>query len=132
MFELWKLRPRLGQIKDLQLYLFIAVKKRCLNVLRTKYTLNTISIETLDSDKLGATEINPEMHILNSEMILKIDTAVKALPLRCKLVFELVKKQGLSYRETAAILEISEKTVDAHLVKAMRLIVHSVRLAYAL
>jgi RNA polymerase sigma-70 factor (ECF subfamily) len=46
--------------------------------------------------------------------------AVDALPSRCREAFLLVREQGMSYREAADVLGVSPKTVDAHLVQAMR------------
>jgi RNA polymerase sigma factor (sigma-70 family) len=43
-----------------------------------------------------------------------------ALPQRCRQVFTLRKLYGLSHREIAAQLAISERTVEAQIDKAMR------------
>ncbi len=40
--------------------------------------------------------------------------AIAALPERCRVVLTLRKLQGLSYRDIAQKLGISENTVDAH------------------
>jgi RNA polymerase sigma-70 factor (ECF subfamily) len=36
------------------------------------------------------------------------------------MVYKLIREDGFSYKETGAILAISEKTVDRHLSKAMQ------------
>jgi DNA-directed RNA polymerase specialized sigma24 family protein len=46
--------------------------------------------------------------------------AMAALPQRCRQVFTLRKLYGLSHREIAAQLAISERTVEAQIDKAMR------------
>jgi RNA polymerase sigma factor (sigma-70 family) len=47
--------------------------------------------------------------------------AVARLPARCRQVFTLRKVYGLSQKEIAASLSISENTVEQHLAKGVRL-----------
>jgi RNA polymerase sigma-70 factor (ECF subfamily) len=60
--------------------------------------------------------------IVNSHQELALLTrAVARLPARCRQVFTLRKVYGLSQKEIAAELAISENTVEQHLAKGMRL-----------
>jgi RNA polymerase sigma factor (sigma-70 family) len=60
--------------------------------------------------------------IVNSHQELALLTrAVARLPARCRQVFTLRKVYGLSQKEIAAELGISENTVEQHLAKGMRL-----------
>jgi RNA polymerase sigma-70 factor (ECF subfamily) len=60
--------------------------------------------------------------IVNSHQELALLTqAVERLPARCRQVFTLRKVYGLSQKEIAAELGISENTVEQHLAKGMRL-----------
>ena len=60
--------------------------------------------------------------IVNSHQELALLTAAVArLPARCRQVFTLRKVYGLSQKEIAAELDISENTVEQHLAKGMRL-----------
>ena len=60
--------------------------------------------------------------IVNTHQELALLTAVVArLPARCRQVFTLRKVYGLSQKEIAAELAISENTVEQHLAKGMRL-----------
>ena len=60
-----------------------------------------------------------------------MEKAINTLPQRCKLIFKLVKEEGLAYKEVADILRISVKTVDAQLVTALRKITLAIKLDYA-
>ena len=63
-----------------------------------------------------------------SERDARLWKAVEDLPVRCRKVFLLCKRDGLSYREVAQTLGISEKTVENHVSKAMK----ALRKAYGL
>jgi RNA polymerase sigma-70 factor (ECF subfamily) len=73
------------------------------------------ALETLD-DRDQVEEI------VNSHQELALLTAAVArLPERCRQVFTLRKVYGLSQKEIAAALKISENTVEQHLAKGVRL-----------
>ncbi|NJK98274.1 MAG: sigma-70 family RNA polymerase sigma factor [Bacteroidales bacterium] len=56
-----------------------------------------------------------------------IENAINDLPERCRLVFLLAKEESLKYREIAEILSISEKTVNAQIVTAIKKLGNSLR-----
>ena len=63
---------------------------------------------------------HPEAAMLHSELQEKVAAVVRELPPKCQMVYKLIREDGFSYKETGAILEISEKTVDRHLSKAVQ------------
>jgi RNA polymerase sigma-70 factor (ECF subfamily) len=58
--------------------------------------------------------------LVTDELRRRIEAAIEGLPPRCKLIFKLVKEDGLSAAEVAAILSISYKTVTTQLTIALR------------
>jgi RNA polymerase sigma factor (sigma-70 family) len=50
--------------------------------------------------------------MISGEAIQRINIAINELPPKCRLVFKLVKEDGLKYREVAELLQISLKTVE--------------------
>lgn len=51
-----------------------------------------------------------------------MESALDTLPARCREVFLLAKLHGLKYREIAEKLEVSEKTVENQMTKAVKLL----------
>jgi RNA polymerase sigma-70 factor (ECF subfamily) len=49
-----------------------------------------------------------------------MDQEVDRLPDQCRKVFKLIKEEGFKYKEVAEILNISPRTVETQLVRAMR------------
>ena len=50
----------------------------------------------------------------------EVHQATAQLPERCRLVYELSRNAGLSHKEIARTLNISEKTVENHITKALK------------
>jgi RNA polymerase sigma factor (sigma-70 family) len=66
--------------------------------------------------------------LLTAEMRNRIQQAVNQLPPRCKIIFKLIKEDGLKYREVAEILNLSVKTVDNQLATALRKIGNAINI----
>ena len=123
--KIWEKRKTITQIQNLRVYLYISTKNTALNYLdRQKRT------EFLNPDELKQEErspfLNPEQIMISAEMMKRIQEAIQSLPPRCKLVFKLVREDGLPYREVAEILDISIKTIDNQLAIALRKISESI------
>jgi RNA polymerase sigma-70 factor (ECF subfamily) len=68
-----------------------------------------------------------ELMIVN-EMLQQFHKALNALPPKCRLIFKLIKEEGLKYKEVAALLSISQKTVEAQMGIAFKRISQSIPL----
>jgi RNA polymerase sigma-70 factor (ECF subfamily) len=119
MITLWKKRNELSHIENIRVYAFVIAKNLSLNFLKKQSGRETISIDEIDLNIFFELN-NPEQVLICSELKSRIEHAVQALPPKCRMIFKLVKEAGLSYKETAEILNLSVKTVDAHLVTAVR------------
>lgn len=119
MITLWKNRKKLPEVQNIKVYAFVIARNLCLNTLNKHSRRELIFLEDIEVQIVLDT-LNPEQILINDELKKKLEQATEALPNRCKLVFKLIKEDGLSYKETAGILNISTKTVDAHLVTAVK------------
>ena len=119
MMKIWEKRKDLPSITNLRVYLYISTKNTALNYLAKQKKVEMVSIEHLNID-FASNDLNPEQLMITAELIRRINTAINSLPPRCKLVFKLVKEDGLPYKEVAAILDISIKTIDNQLAIALR------------
>ena len=62
---------------------------------------------------------NPETSLISKEFINYYNAKVNELPPKCRLVYLMVKEDGLRYKEVADLLGISVKTVENQMTKAM-------------
>lgn len=115
-YTLWEKRKELADMKHFDNYCFTLLKNAALNLLdKTKRRMTT----SLDNPDLAAATDTPENSIVNEEIMLEYVKALDRLPARCREVFILAREEGLSYKEVALRMNISEKTVDAQLQKAL-------------
>jgi RNA polymerase sigma-70 factor (ECF subfamily) len=72
----------------------------------------------IDELSIPSDEIGPDRRVSARQELEQLNGILERLPPQCRRVFELRKLEGLSQRETAAALGISERTVEKHLAKA--------------
>lgn len=118
--KLWRNRLSASQINNLNIYLYTAVKNTSLNMLSQKSKqLVVSSFDFLNIDFKNDFNDPYEM-IVTSDMMRKMQRAIDALPPRCKIIFRLVREDGLKYKEVAEILNISINTIDVQMAIAVK------------
>ena len=117
--NIWNNRTHLEKIINLKSYLFICVRNGCLSHLRKVKNEKIICIDSVNEYRFLPVE-GPEDSLIEKEIIEQIYAAIETLPCKCKLAFTLAKINGLKYREIAEVLGITEKTVNNHLVLAVK------------
>jgi RNA polymerase sigma factor (sigma-70 family) len=70
-------------------------------------------------------EPGPERHIGARQELERVQRVVAGLPTQCRRAFELQKFEGLSQREIASQMGISERTVEKHLAKALARVIEA-------
>jgi RNA polymerase sigma-70 factor (ECF subfamily) len=119
MLELWRRRETLVVEESLRAYLFRATRNRALNHLRHE------RVERLGEPYARGESATPAVghrRLVEDEIDAALQDAVRALPERCRQVFELSRGDGLRYAEIATTLGVSVKTVEAQMGKALRIL----------
>lgn len=120
LYKLWKLRAALNlRSEKLSAYLTRAIRNQTFNVLERRYR-QRIKLEEYHDHDDSIDTMSPERKLIVQELQQQIDNAIKNLPPQCQLVFVLNKQEGLSTREIADTLDLSENTVKSHLKKAKK------------
>ncbi|MFC0514343.1 RNA polymerase sigma-70 factor [Mucilaginibacter angelicae] len=115
----WLNRKNLTEIQNPETYLFVAVKNQSLNHIKKYSTIHLVQIEETNSVEFVNT-YNPQKEIENKELIFRMDRAIAGLPQQCRIVFRLIKEDGMKYKEVAEILNISPRTVQTQLFRAIK------------
>ncbi|MCM5527871.1 RNA polymerase sigma-70 factor [Parasegetibacter sp. NRK P23] len=124
--RIWEKRKQLEQIDNLKLYLYVSTKNFSLNYLQKLLKNKTFELDQL-SVELKSLYADPEQVLITREMANRVRLAVNQLPPRCKMIFKLVKEDGLKYKEVAELLDISIKTVEAQVTLAVKKLGSTIR-----
>jgi RNA polymerase sigma-70 factor (ECF subfamily) len=130
LLKLWMQREKINAIQNLSVYLYVAVKNQSLNKLASKASqwLNEDFDEM--TPEIAAIHNDPLRLMITKEMLAKINEAIENLPPRCKMIFKLVREDGLRYKEVAEILNISVNTIDVQMATAVKRICESLGLSH--
>jgi len=119
MMKVWTMKERLLEIQNLKIYLFTLTKNSALNTIKRDHKYRNLTFPEISAEQ--HVELNtPENITITRELSGRIDEMVKGLPPKCRMVYQLVKHEGCSYKEVAQIMGISVNTVDRHLGIATR------------
>ena len=114
MVKVWEQREKIILTTSLKSYLYKVSYNEYLIYLRTKSKFPNIEdavIEAID-------EIEDEQD--NQILLDKIRKEIDNLPPKCREVFILSKINGMKYKEIAEQLNISTKTIESHMTKALK------------
>ena len=118
LLELWRRRQTLVLESSLRGYLFRATRNRVLNRVRHERVVER-SVVLLGAADSAA---NADWSAASREIEEALEQGIASLPDRCREVFQLSRAHGLKYAEIAEALEISVKTVEAQIGKALRIL----------
>nr|ALG05207.1 LuxR family transcriptional regulator [uncultured bacterium 4C6] len=115
----WMNRGNMQHIQRPDTYLFVAVKNQSLNYLKKYSSIHIVPADESDEVNLIDTA-NPQVQLEKKELHFYLDQSINALPQQCRIIFRLIKEDGLKYKEVAEILNISPRTVQTQLARAMQ------------
>jgi len=107
---------------SIRAYLYKSVYHDSLNHLRQQKVhlrYQTLTVHTMESETSDTAS-----KVILTEMQQKIHVALNKLPEKCRSVFHLSRFEELRYKEIAAHLDISIKTVETQMVKVLKILRH--------
>jgi RNA polymerase sigma-70 factor (family 1) len=117
--RIWERRSQLEEIGNLKVYLYVSTRNMALKYLLKKQKQASIALDDLQVELEGQHQ-DPGQLLLTQELMNRVTRAIEELPPRCKMVYKLIKEDGLRYKEVAEILNISIKTIDNQLAIALK------------
>lgn len=114
--SVWEKRQDLDLSLSLKSYLFTSVHNRSLNVIRDRKKFSSDEVP----DVAGEWDVSSVIETMELEE--KIKEVISSLPEKCREVFELNRFDGLKYSEIAERLNISPKTVENQMSKALKIL----------
>jgi RNA polymerase sigma-70 factor (ECF subfamily) len=124
--KFWKNKQAAENIRNVKVYLYSATKNTCLNYLSSKAHENiTKPFDAINIEVAGT--LSPDQILIYRETYAKIKRAIETLPPRCKMIFKLIREDGLKYKEVAEILNLALSTVETQMTIAIRRIAFVVK-----
>jgi RNA polymerase sigma-70 factor (ECF subfamily) len=116
-FQFWAKREKLNITGAVKSYLYSAVRNACLN--KIKHLKVVREHEHYDAAN-DSNSIGVDEELEYSELQDRVDAAIDELPAGRRKVYELSRNEGLKYKEIAEQLNISVKTVENQMGKALK------------
>src|SRR6187200_291 len=127
--NVWRRRKNIQEIMNLKLYLYVSAKNITFNYLKKLHRENMTDLDSVEIEPEDPFA-DPGAAMITREMNLKLKSAINDLPPRCKLVFTLIKEDGLTYKQAATLLDISVSTVENQLSIALKKIGSAIRYTF--
>ena len=122
--KVWESESKLIITASLSGYLYTSVHNHCLNYLTRKHKrfmeLDQTLIEKLDKLIPVNHEPSPLDRVNESELSGMIEQSIGSLPEECRKVFVMSRTEGLTNREIASAMGISENTVKVQIYRALK------------
>lgn len=123
-FELWKRRTTLNIQMSLKFYLRRAVINKSLNHIKAQ----RLQFEAPDEHlQVPDKEVSKQKDLEAEDLKLVIDQTIDQLPDRCRVIFAMSRYEGLSHKEIASKLDISTKTIENQISKALKILKEKIK-----
>ena len=122
MMKVWNRREQWEQIESMEAFCLTICRNQALDKTRKMGFLD----QSLDTDEHDAPDhshtANPEEQVIQQDRVQLVRSIINSLPEKQRSVMQLRDFEGKSYKEIAAILEISEEQVKINIYRARQVI----------
>jgi RNA polymerase sigma-70 factor (family 1) len=115
--KLWEKRDSIKVELSVKSYLYRAVYNASINEIKHQKVKDNYA--NMHNNHEPSNELHSQSEL--KELESRIEKALKSLPEQCRLIFQMSRYQDLKYREIADILNISIKTVENQMGKALKM-----------
>lgn len=116
--KIWETRQRIDEESNFRAYMFQILHNTCINHLRhlkvRKRYLDHLEFVAKDIFIVDKDEL------VENELVNKIQLTIDSLSPKCREAFELSRFEGMKYKQISEVLNISQKTVESHISKALK------------
>ena len=113
--KIWNRREGLTNVENLNAYIYKVAKNTLYSYIERNIRIDSLEFE---NEEIPTTEALEEL-LFAKELGELIDKNISLMPPQRKLIFSLSRKSGLSNEEIASKLNISKRTVEAHISAAL-------------
>ncbi len=123
--DLWERRDKIDWDGNLRFFMYRSIYTRSLNRIKHRNVEDNYSARVRDIEMRRCEFLSPDnnevMRAIDSqELGRQIESTIALLPQKCREVFVLSYQYGLKNMQIATVMEISLRTVEAHMYKALK------------
>lgn len=109
-----------SHIQNARAYVFSVARSVVLQQVRRAQVVSIEAVAEIDHLDIPHDELSPDRHAEAGQQLRRVGELLAGLPKRSRQAFLLRKVEGLSQREIAKRMGISENTVEKHIGKCLR------------
>lgn len=118
--NIWKKRGGLEIKVSLRSYLYTSTIYKTYDYFRKNKS--AIRVDLLENFNERVQNSNPETKLMDKELQDYLEAVINELPEKCRVVYNLSRNEQLSHKEIAVKLNISTRTVEGHITKALKVL----------
>jgi RNA polymerase sigma-70 factor (ECF subfamily) len=118
--NIWHNREKLEINISLKGYMYACARYQVFN--QFKKNKDKIHVELFQEIDKRFQHSTPETLLMHEELVQQINAIIETLPEKCQQVYKLSREEQLTHKEIAERLNISTKTVENHITKALHVI----------
>jgi len=121
----WEKQTHLENLDASKAYLYTAVYRHCLNVIRHE-KVKVVHSESYAKELTASSNTYSDANSL-AELNSQLRSAIEDLPPQCQLIFRKSRMEGKRYTEIATEMDLSIKTIEAQIGKALKILREKLR-----
>jgi len=124
---LWKSRGNLADVVNIETYLYVMTKNEATRFLKNNRDHKYVPLDEIPVQFESSGVHSPDNELLTGEIETLLGKVIAELPERCRVVFLMIRQEGLSVIDVAKILSINESTVRVQLKIAVDKIIEKLK-----
>lgn len=117
-FNVWKGRKSMFVTSSFRNFLITSVRNQCVDYLRRQ----KLEHQFMEKGRLTGIQTSPEEMYTLKELEVVLNKALAKLPDNVREAFEMNRFKGMTYNAIAEEMEVSPKTIEAYMSKALKIL----------
>ena len=119
MYKIWQNRDTTYRVNTFREYLYTSTRNTAINHLKRQQNIRKLTNNWAEQLRYELITETPFDQMIISELQLKIDRLIEAMPEQCRKAYRMSRMDDLTYEEIALQMDISINTVKHHIKTAL-------------